>query len=73
MKRTMYQAARHTPKEEAGGSNPFKRARLSLDAIRVPGSVFYFAFSLAFSVDIYFVNPFHTCGEQFATAGFSLS
>lgn len=26
MKRTMYQAARHTPKDEAGGSNPFKRA-----------------------------------------------
>ena len=30
------------------------------------GLSFYFAFSLAFSVDIYFVNPFHTCGEQFA-------
>ena len=26
MKRTMYEAARHTPKEEVGGSNPFRRA-----------------------------------------------
>lgn len=27
MKRTMYQAARHTPKGEAGGSIPFWRAK----------------------------------------------
>ena len=41
------------------GSTPTIRTRLSLDAIRVPGSVFYFAFSLAFSVGIYFVNVSH--------------
>lgn len=33
--------------------------RLSLDAIRVPGSAFYFAFSLAFISGIYFVNTSH--------------
>ena len=40
--------------------------RLNLDAIRVPGSVFYFVSSLAFIVEYLFVNASHTCGEQFA-------
>ena len=48
------------------GSTPTIRTRLSLDAIRVPGSVFYFAFSLAFMAGIFFVNASHTCGEQVA-------
>ena len=29
MKRTMYQATRHTPKGEAGGSIPFWRAKMA--------------------------------------------
>lgn len=54
MKRTMYEAARHTPKDEAGGSNPFKRAiGLGLDAIRAPGPAFYFAVSPAFVAGIF--------------------
>lgn len=54
MKRTMYEAARHTPKDEAGGSNPFKRAiGLSLDAIRAPGPAFYFAVSPAFVAGVF--------------------
>lgn len=35
------------------------RTRLSLDASRVPGSFFYFAFSLAFVAGIYFVTQTH--------------
>ena len=39
------------------GSNPVSRStRLSLDAIRVPGSAFYFAFSLAFMAGYLFCN-----------------
>ena len=53
--------------QQVTGSNPVSSSiRLSLDAICVPGSVFSFAFLLAFSVDIYFVNTSYTCGEQFA-------
>lgn len=43
-----------TPKDEAGGSNPFKRAiGLSLDAIRAPGPAFYFAVSPAFVAGVF--------------------
>lgn len=35
------------------------RTRPSLDASRVPGSFFYFAFSLAFVAGIYFVTQTH--------------
>lgn len=30
MKRTMYEAARHTPKQKVGGSNPFWHANKAL-------------------------------------------
>ena len=41
--------------QDAAGSNPVTPTRLSLDAIRVPGSVFIFAFVLAFIASIFFV------------------
>ena len=45
--------------QDAAGSNPvIPTTRLSLDAIRVPGSVFYFTLSLAFMADI-FCNIVH--------------
>jgi hypothetical protein len=59
--------------QQVTGSNPVSSSnRLSLDAICVPGSVFHFAFSLAFSVGIYFGNASHTGGEQFVHRRFFL-
>ena len=60
MKRTMYEAARHTPKDEAGGSNPFKRASGKLPhSSRTPhfvGCVFFFACT---GTNIFFVKASH--------------
>ena len=43
MKRTMYKAARHTPKRKVGGSNPFWRATSNAESLCFQGlSVFYF-------------------------------
>ncbi len=48
---------RRLPKPKVAGSNPVSRStRLSLDAIRVPGSAFSFAFSLAFMAGYLFCN-----------------
>ena len=48
---------RRLPKPKVAGSNPVSRStRLSLDAIRVPGSAFSFAFSLAFMAGDLFCN-----------------
>lgn len=59
MKRTMYEAARHTPKDEAGGSNPFKRASGRLPhpscTPHPVGCVFFCACAEA---GIHFVNVF---------------
>ena len=41
--------------QDAAGSSPVASTRLSLDAIRVPGSVFSFAFSPALKAGIFFV------------------
>ena len=46
------------------GSNPVIRTRLSLDAIRVPGSAFYFVSSLAFMVGYLFVNASQGVGDE---------
>ena len=45
----------HIWEQDAAGSNPVTPTRLSLDAIRVPGSVFIFVFVLAFIASIFFV------------------
>ena len=51
---------RRLPKPKVAGSNPVSRStRLSLDAIRVPGSAFSFAFSLAFMAGYLFCNATH--------------
>ena len=50
---------------EHAGSIPVSRStRLSLDAIRVPGSAFYFVSSLAFMVGYLFVNASQGVGDE---------
>ena len=50
---------------KAGGSNPSGRAtRLNLDAIRVPGSAFYFVSSLAFIVEYLFCQRYPSRGDE---------
>ena len=52
-------------KERVAGSIPVSRStRLSLDAIRVPGSAFYFVSSLAFMVGYLFVNASQGVGDE---------
>ena len=46
------------------GLESFKLPRLSLDAIRVPGSAFYFVSSLAFMVGYLFVNASQGVGDE---------
>ena len=46
--------------QDAAGSNPVpSTTRLSLDAIRVPGSAFCFAFSLVFMAGTFFTVKIH--------------
>ncbi len=59
--------------QDAAGSNPVtSTTRLNLDAHRVPGLAFSFAFRTRVCREYFFVTQPHTCGRQFATAGVGL-
>ena len=46
MKRTMYQAARHTPKRKASGSNPLRNTEYNAENLDVRGFRFFGSLSI---------------------------